>query len=635
MTKKLYTESSVQSIANALRKKSGINDAQYILAEMTDAIYPLPQRPTEPIPEYVRTEAARLATVVKSHQTSNSISFIAVSDMHDARTSIGDNIALRDCALGAYLVRQLVPIEFAIFLGDYIRGQVGVDTEQTSKAQFANAMRYVSYFADAMTQGNHDNGMAGLTDDFVFSAAEMYHRIGRNAINVVRPSTEVGRGYYYFDVPNKNFRVIVLNTNDMKGITFKPHSVSGSYNDGHRVSVPQLQWFSDVLTNIPNGYKFIVFSHEPIHWTNYTYTDVNGTVWDMAQNWNKILDAYVGGTSFAFAQDGQSLTGDFSTITRGTCCGTFHGHTHNFIDGRYGNSDIVRCSTPNACNGRTNEYGGTSYPDTFRQKFGELKSDGTQETAYFKTAEGTTKDTAFVVNTIDFDNMVLYSDYYGAGRNRTINLSTVTKCLITATIGGHITSTDIPATVAKGAALSVTLTPDSDYSVKVSVKMGEVDITSTAYNNGTINIANVTADVVITASAVFSGNYVSVVGYTDGKRWSAGSGEAKDASGYTAVNLISFERGNGETISFVLTGIDWTHDETQCVIVATADGVFKTATYLNTATTHSSTGITITHEDSSVTVTFAEPTQSAYAGINGFKVSGYGSGADAIISRSS
>ena len=177
-------------------------------------------------------------------------------------------------------------------LGDYRRAQVNVDSEATCKTQFMNATKYVSYFADAMTQGNHDNGMAGMIDDFVFSADEMYSRIGQNAINVVRPSTESDRGYYYFDVSNKNFRVIVLNTNDMKGIVFKKHSVSETYNDGHRVSVPQLLWFSNVLENIPDGYKFIVCSHEPIHWSDYKYTDAQNITWDMAQNWRTILDAY-------------------------------------------------------------------------------------------------------------------------------------------------------------------------------------------------------------------------------------------------------------------------------------------------------------------------------------------------------
>lgn len=49
-----------------------------------------------------------------------------------------------------------------------------------------------------------------------------------------------------------------------------------------------------------------------------------------------------------------------------------------------------------------------------------------------------------------------------------------------------------------------TLTADTGYTIDtVTVTMGNVDITSTAYNNGVITIASVTGDIVITASATY------------------------------------------------------------------------------------------------------------------------------------
>lgn len=633
MAQKLYEETSVQNIANAIRLKNGKSSTMKI-ADFATQIYGIPQRPTESIPSYVREEAKRLALVVKSHQSNNSVSFICVSDTHDAQQTIGENVAIRDCALGAYLVKQLVPIDFGIMLGDYIMAHVNVDNGSAVKAQFINAMRYVSYFADAMTQGNHDNGMAGLTDDFIFTTDALYARIGSNAINVTRPTMEVDRGYYYFDVPDKNFRVIVLNTNDFKGIAFKPHTTSGTYNDGHRVSVPQLQWFSEILASIPSGYRFIVCSHEPIHWFDYKYTDANNTIWDMAQNWRTILDAYCSGTSYSFTQDGQTVSGNFASSHNGICCGTYHGHTHNFIDGRYGDSQIVRCSTPNACNGRTNEYGSaSSYGQSFAEKYGELDESGNRVTAYFKTAEGTTKDTAFVVNTIDFDDMILYSDYYGAGRNRVISLGEVVKYSVTSTIGEHITTTTIPTLVDNGSSLSINLTLDEGYSANVLVTMGGVDVTSTVYSNNVINIASVTGDVVITATALFSGNYVPVVGFTDDARWSAGDGSIRtNVSGHVAVNEINFNRATGSTVKFKLSGIEWDKDS-NCVFVATKDGTFKGAFYLNSSNGVSAYGVTVTHNDDNLVVTFSDPEQTAYEGINGFKVSGYGSGVNAVIQQ--
>ena len=70
-----------------------------------------------------------------------------------------------------------------------------------------------------------------------------------------------------------------------------------------------------------------------------------------------------------------------------------------------------------------------------------------------------------------------------------------------------LTSSVDATTVNYGAALTVTLTAASGYTVGTcSVTMGGTDITSTAYSNNVITIAEVTGDVVITAVAAEAGN---------------------------------------------------------------------------------------------------------------------------------
>lgn len=72
----------------------------------------------------------------------------------------------------------------------------------------------------------------------------------------------------------------------------------------------------------------------------------------------------------------------------------------------------------------------------------------------------------------------------------------------------HVTSTITATSVAEGASLSGTLTADADYSIDtVTVTMAGVDITSTAYNSetGAISVAEVTGDLVITATATYTG----------------------------------------------------------------------------------------------------------------------------------
>lgn len=66
----------------------------------------------------------------------------------------------------------------------------------------------------------------------------------------------------------------------------------------------------------------------------------------------------------------------------------------------------------------------------------------------------------------------------------------------------HVTSSFDGNKIEEGEALNATLTADAHYDLDtVSVTMGGVDITATAYAGGVVSIAEVTGDVVITASA--------------------------------------------------------------------------------------------------------------------------------------
>lgn len=66
----------------------------------------------------------------------------------------------------------------------------------------------------------------------------------------------------------------------------------------------------------------------------------------------------------------------------------------------------------------------------------------------------------------------------------------------------HCSSSNPATSVRAGKPYTATLTMDSGFStLSVTVTMGGVDITSSAYSNGTISIAAVTGDIVVTAVA--------------------------------------------------------------------------------------------------------------------------------------
>lgn len=69
----------------------------------------------------------------------------------------------------------------------------------------------------------------------------------------------------------------------------------------------------------------------------------------------------------------------------------------------------------------------------------------------------------------------------------------------------HATSNNAAASVEEGASYTATITAEDGYTLDggtVSVTMGGVDITPTAYANGVVHIASVTGNVIITVSAV-------------------------------------------------------------------------------------------------------------------------------------
>jgi hypothetical protein len=66
----------------------------------------------------------------------------------------------------------------------------------------------------------------------------------------------------------------------------------------------------------------------------------------------------------------------------------------------------------------------------------------------------------------------------------------------------NVTNSNNASTITENDSYSATLTADTGYTLdSVTVTMGGVDITSTAYSSGTVTIASVTGNIVITASA--------------------------------------------------------------------------------------------------------------------------------------
>ena len=550
MSKKLYEESSIRDIANAIREKNGTT-TKYKVAEMGAAVTALPNEDTithADIPNYVKAEALAVAEKVKAVMKADSIVFLAISDLHHTGPQVDNwqtNINagnLHACQALKVLSYSLPQIDFACMLGDVTFGNAKTTT-QLMQQQFNQINSWLGEawknIPQLRTVGNHDTGEYST----LVGAQFLKNNIWKYNEGAVYGSEEYG--YCYRDFAEKKLRVICLNT-------CEGETVSGE-SAAYCCSPEQLLWFAQTLYAVGSKadaaqWGIIVLGHYPL--------DLGG-----AYPTGNIVKAYVAGESTV--QNG--VTVNFNGHNSAKFIANVHGHNHCFqfgklhsvANGQGTEFDAWRMCTPNACFYRNNSgvvtMNGISFGDP---------------APHDKTA-GTGKDTAFNVNVINPSEQVLYSFCYGAGIDRTIGYAATVYHSITNTLTNVTTSNDAVA-AEDGTAYSATITAADGYTMSsVTVAMGGTDITSTAYNSdtGVVSIAAVTGDVVITAKATKVVSYHNLVPtavdssgasapYTDGLMLSS-SGTTSEYNHFTTTGFIPFDGGANHIYRIGGEGIAW------------------------------------------------------------------------------
>lgn len=550
MSKKLYEESSIRDIANAIREKNGTT-TKYKVAEMGAAVTALPNEDTithADIPSYVKSEALAVAEKVKAVMEADSIVFLAISDLHHTGPQVDNwqtNINagnLHACQALKVLSYSLPQIDFACMLGDVTFGNAKTTT-QLMQQQFNQINGWLGEawknIPQLRTVGNHDTGEYST----LVGAQFLKNNIWKYNEGAVYGSEEYG--YCYRDFAEKKLRVICLNT-------CEGETVSGE-SAAYCCSPEQLLWFAQTLYAVGSKadaaqWGIIVLGHYPL--------DLGG-----AYPTGNIVKAYVAGESTV--QNG--VTVNFNGHNSAKFIANVHGHNHCFqfgklhsvANGQGTEFDAWRMCTPNACFYRNNSgvvtMNGISFGDP---------------APHDKTA-GTGKDTAFNVNVINPSEQVLYSFCYGAGIDRTIGYAATVYHSITNTLTNVTTSNDAVA-AEDGTAYSATITAADGYTMSsVTVAMGGTDITSTAYNSdtGVVSIAAVTGDVVITAKATKVVSYHNLVPkavdssgasapYTDGLMLSS-SGTTSEDNHFTTTGFITFDGAAVHIYRIGGEGITW------------------------------------------------------------------------------
>ena len=519
MAKKLYEESSVQAIAAAIRAKNG-GSTTYKIGEMAAAIQALQGADSiqhADIPDYVKAAALAVASKVRAVQTSESITFVAMSDAHQLDTSADIVAGNMHAGMAAKVLAYALPdLDFCCYLGDYTAG-----SSTTTLAEGRQHIREINADIDEAfegipqlrTLGNHDSLQYSASQNgSVLSAAELYGLVGAYNTGATMGSTT--EGYCYRDFETKKLRVICLNTAEA---TQKEY-----------VSDTQKLWFALALMEVgaKTGWNVLILSHHPLDWGGVCIL-------------SNIVKAYVDGGNIAV---GNGKTVSFSGNNNATILAAIHGHVHcfkaaklNSIANNAGTEyGVYRVATPNMCFARNNEYGQNSSAEYYGIEFGE-------STTYNKTA-GTAQDTAFVVNVVNPSEQKIYSYCYGAGYDREIFWGTVTVPVTGVSlnassgeleVGGSVT---LVAAVTPADATNKAVTWESSAPAVASVSDGVVS----ALTAGTAVITVKTADGGYTASYALTVkakviDLLTVNGYADNTRLSTGSGSEKPAAGYVTI----------------------------------------------------------------------------------------------------
>lgn len=493
------------------------------------------------IPDYVKKEALRVAQAVQAVRKDDSIVFLAMSDNHhygvqensdqypDAK-GIQTSESNLHAAMAAKILAYALKFDFMAQMGDMTWG-----SQQTTSALLHEQVDELTSFLRESHKdipcfhaiGNHDTGIyyhnamidAGNTGVFTESGEWLYSNFtALSESENTMVSGQANGGYCYRDFPGKKLRVFLLNTSEALIANQQDKATLGS----------QRKWFADALVNLnsksdASAWSFMVLSHYPADYGN-------------TMPLSELLKAYVEGGSITIAlESGSNATISFSGKNSAKMIAQFHGHVHSFLtsklytyqSGKGVKYDAWRVCIPNGQFNRENTYTTVgSYTDI----------NFAQDVTYNKTADSA-KDTSFVINVITPSEQKINSICYGAGVDRVIGYAATVYYSITATLT-NVTLTGGADSVEAGQPYNATLTLPNNYEWKtVKVTMGGTDITASAYSNGVISIAQVTGNIVITASATeivnytnqipistdASGNVYNGVGYKQGVYLSSGS----------------------------------------------------------------------------------------------------------------
>lgn len=556
MPKVLVTDTYLTDIADAIREKLGVSDT-YTPAQMGPAIETITGGGGISLvdnPEYLIAETIDAAQKINALRNDHTFVAYFVTDTH-AHTS-SNNLQYVDAQLASmYAIARTIKPDIVIHGGDMTNGSETKAATLALADHIVAQMREIGGSDTHILVGNHDGNTvqgSGVAQSEVearrITEAEMLSRWRSwdDGFTYAGSSLQGGRFYGYRDYPTLGLRVIRLHSY-IQVIDDATYNGGNGSNWGYYAD--ERTWFRDVALNTDD--TVLIFCHQ--------------TLSPVLQGFSDEQDIPHGGTTMQ-----QALDAWLAAKPTHRCAGVVHGHVHwDYSAKGKGTFTVINHETK-AQFSRTGAYGDfyehgqclanylTSFATTDSTPVSGYRDVPVDAILRGRAANTATQAlwTAVIVDT-DAERISLVR--CGAGPDRAYGYGATTYHSV-ATSLTHATISNAQTSIADGEGYTATIHAASGYALdSVTVTMGGVDITSTAYSNGTVTIDAVTGNVTIVAVASkprvnqlplatdTDGTIYNGTGYKPNTRLNS-SGNPTTQSGIYATGFIPVSAG--QTVTF-------------------------------------------------------------------------------------
>lgn len=524
-------DADLTKIADGIRTGTGQNSAM-TMSEMPLAISEIDTTGYGKVPSYWKSAVnTAISTIRGLQEDPNNIPLFAY--FSDCHYNPGTTPNPGHTGILAAAVMNACQIPYAVCCGDVARSDGnGLTSEDDMKKCFIvtnHRLAPIGWHRLLQTMGNHD-GSWGHNADYAdpyycyqMDSGELYDHVFRKQENMSNHVFGGGdKSYFYVDDTASKIRIIMLNSLWLED-SFDNNGVANrkrmrTYGFGQA----QLSWLANTALNFSeDGWSVILATHvPPIATYDSTYRDeavLRGILGDF-------INA-TGGNTYTYGTKG---TWDFVSVTSiqpthtARVIGMFCGHNHR---------DTIDASTHD-------------FPVITITSDANLSYDDNEEDRVY----GTDNEHAIDFVTVNTVTQAVTLTRLGVGASRAYSYKGIALYAISNNLT-NVSTSNAAASIEGDAAYTATLAALEGYEkLAVTVTMGGVDITSTAYSNGVVSIAKVTGDIVITASAAKKANYTNLADpsspdWANGERLNS-SGTTTSLTGSVVTNWIACKRGD-------------------------------------------------------------------------------------------